>query len=425
MGKAKWVGPDLWNLLNLSLAELQVLYPAEQRNTLKGKRAYWKTKLLEGKIEMPEKPISQPNPERETITQEEVDGSLVSEISGWYEMVTKNADGEAEVHRLYKHSTKKRPLPEDSFEAYAQAAPARINPSRRKVPLRDHKRLFVFSDAQIDYRRLPSGELEPIHDERALKVARLICCDVQPDEIINLGDTVDLAALSRFDPDSDHFQRTLGPAFQRVHDMYAEYRADNPHAKITEVDSNHNTRLKKFFLKNTGPLYGFNRPGAQEGEYPMFTYPYMTNLLHVNVEWVSGYGAAEYVYGDDYGKPPIIFKHGNSVASNSSTAAKESRENPETHVVRGHSHRTETAHRTTRSGNYLASIVVGALCRIDGAVPGYGTAVDDRGEVVKKQQNWQNSIMVIRDYDGDYEFQHVLIRDGVAHYNGRKYDGTS
>ena len=373
---------------------------------------------------MPEKP-SQPNPERETFTKDVVDGQLVSSIEGWYEVVTKNAEGEAEVHRLYKHSTKTRPLPEDAAEAYLPASPARITPSRRKVPQRDHKRLFVFSDAQIDYRRHQDGSLEPIHDERAIRVAQLLCRDLQPDEIINLGDTVDLAALSHFPPDSNHFQRTLGPAFQQDHDMYAQFRTDNPHAKITEVDSNHNTRLKKFFLKQAGEFYGMKRPGDPEDEYPMFTYPFMINARHFDLNWVSGYGAAEYVYGEEYDKPPIVFKHGTTSVSNGSTASKESNANPETHVVRGHSHRTETAHRTTRSGHYLASVVVGTLCRIDGAVPGVNTAVDDRGEVVKKQQNWQNSVLVIHDYEGDYEFQHILIRQGVAHYNGKTYDGST
>lgn len=58
--KAKWTGADLWNLLNLSLAELGSLYPLEKKNTLKGKRHYWKQKLLNGDIEMPE---STPQPE--------------------------------------------------------------------------------------------------------------------------------------------------------------------------------------------------------------------------------------------------------------------------------------------------------------------------------------------------------------------------
>lgn len=421
--KAKWTGDDLWYLLNKPLGFLVERYPAEKKNTLKGKRNYWKTKYLNGEIEMPPSPeATQPNPERETFTQEVIDGQLVSSIEGWYEVVTKDAEGEAHVHRLYKHSTKVRPGSEDATENYPQATPAKITPSRRKPAVRDHKVLFVFSDAQIDYRRLPNGELLPIHDERAIRIGHMICKDVQPDEIINTGDTVDLAGLSHFPADSNHFQRTMGPSFQRAHDMYAQYRADNPRAKITEVDSNHNTRLKKFFLKNAGELYGFQRPNTDD--YPMFTYPYMANLKPLNINWVSGYEAAQYEYGAEYGRPPIIFKHGMTSVSNGSTASKESRANPENHVVRGHSHRAETAYRTTRSGEYLASIVVGTTCKITGEVPSYYSAVDDYGEVVKQQENWQQGVLVIRDYEGDYEFQHIMIRDGKANFNGKVYDGN-
>lgn len=425
--KAKWTGADLWNLLNLPVRELLVIYPSEKRNTLKGKKHYWKTKLQKGEIEMPPSPeVSQSNPEREQLIEELVDGNLVSQIDGWWDVVTSNPEDPENpiVTRAYKHSTKVRPQDEDPTEIFLPATPARITPSRRKPPVRDHKILYVFSDAQIDYRRKESGELEPIHDERALRVGHLLCKDLQPDEIINTGDTVDLASLSRFPLDSNDFQRTLGPSFQRAHDLYAQFRADVPHAKITEVDSNHNTRLKKHFLKNAPEFYGFRRPGSPEDEYPMLTYPYFANLGKLGVKWVSGYGSAEYIYGEEYGKPPIIFKHGMTSVSGGSTASKESRSNPENHVVRGHSHRTETAYRTTRQGHYLASIVVGASCRITGEVPSYYSAVDDNGDVVKYQENWTQSVLVVRDYQGEYQFDHIMIRNGKAYYNGKEYDGN-
>lgn len=320
-------------------------------------------------------------------------------------------DGEwtTTVNRAWSH--------ENTLQDFQPATPAKITPSRKKPVARDHKTLFVFSDAQIDYRRI-GEELVPIHDERAIKVAQLICRDLQPDEIINLGDTVDLSSFSRFKPDSDHFQRTLGPSFQRVHDMYAQFRADSPRARIIEVDSNHNTRLKDFMLKNAPQLYGVKRPG--EEDYPVFTYPYLANLGHLGVEWISGYGAAEYVYdcGDN---PPIVFKHGMMVASNASTAARESKENAETHVVRGHGHRVEQHTRTNRAGEYLVSLQIGALCKTTGEVPSYHSAVDDNGRVVKHQENQQNSVLVIKDYDGYLDFHNIYIREGVAIYDGRLY----
>lgn len=403
-----------WDLLYGDVREVATKYDYSPEY-IKTARCRIKKQIKEGKVMEPRNP--------ETIPAEET--QLVSEISGWWEVVTANPNDPENpvVTRAYKHSTKKRPIADELAEQFVPATPARITPSKRKPQVRDHRTLFVISDAQIDYRRLEDGSLEPIHDERAIRVAHMLCRDVQPDEIINLGDTVDLAALSRFKKDSDHFQRTLGPSFQRVHDMYAQFRADNPQAKITEVDSNHNTRLKDFMLRQAPDLYGVRRAGDDEAEYPMFTYPYFTNLSHVGVDYVSGYGAAEYIYGAEYDKPPIVFKHGEVVASQASTAARESKLNPENHIVRGHGHRSERHTRTNRAGQYLMSLQLGALCRTTGEVPSYHSAVDDRGRVVHHQEDWQQSILIIRDYEGDYEFHDVYIRDGLAIYDGKLYRG--
>jgi hypothetical protein len=344
----------------------------------------------------------------------EIDPENKRLVSEW-ESLIKNADGEAEIHTLHKY------VP-DTLPNFQPATPAKITPSRRKATEREHKTLYVFSDAQIDYRRLEDGSLVPIHDERALAIGAMICKDIRPDEIINLGDTVDLASLSHFAPDSDHFQRTLGPSFQRAHDYYAQLRADTPWAKITEVDSNHNTRLKKFMMHYAPEMYGLKRAGGAEDEYPVFSYPFLANLGHLGVDWISGYGSAEYVYGVDYDTPPIVFRHGISSVSSGSTAAKESRENPSVNVVRGHSHRIETAYRTTRAGQYLASIIVGASCRTTGEVPSYHSAVDDRGGVVHYQENWQQSVLVIEDYEGQYMYYHIPIHDGRAFYQGKMYE---
>lgn len=303
----------------------------------------------------------------------------------------------------------------------SQAAPVKINPSRRRPVQRDHNVIVAFSDSQIDYREI-DGELHPIHDERALNVVRMMCQALRPDTIVDLGDTIDLSALSRFDKDSNHFEHSMTPAFSRVHRMYAELRADNPQSQIVEVDSNHNTRLKKFMLKNAGALYGIQRAG-ENSKYPVMSYPYLSNLEAVGVEWVSGYGSAEFVYGEEYGAPPIVFKHGSLVGAN--VAGKELVQNPEVHTVRGHTHRPETAHRTMRNGHYLTSMIVGVTCSITGDVPSVHSAVDDRNQVVKNQEQWQQGLAVITDYkDGTYQFDHVLIRNGIAKYNGKVYDGN-
>ena len=372
---------------------------------------------------MPPKPESAPDGMGEVLRQHGLDPTVLdgATSAGYHVGYIKNAEGEIEYTKPLPsiHIGKpKQPL-EDFI---SQADPIKITPSRSRPVNRDYKLIFAFGDSQIDYRQI-DGELKPIHDERALNVVRMMCQTFKPETIVNLGDTIDLAALSRFAADSDHFQHSMNPAFNRVHRMYAELRADNPNSRIVEVDSNHNTRLGKFVMKNVPHLYGLQQAGTS-GNYPVLTYPFLANLDPLGVEWVSGYGAAEFVYGNEYPTPPIIFKHGTTVVSNGSTAAKESKENPEVNVVRGHGHRAESHYRTTRRGEYLASIMVGCTCSITGDVPSYHSAVDDRGQVVKNQEQWTQSVLMITDYNGQYTFDHIPITKGVAHYQGKRFDGN-
>lgn len=341
---------------------------------------------------------------------------------GFHVGYIKNSDGEIEYTKPLPSFKLNVTRDHDQETFLSQADPVKINPSKRKPPKRDHKLIFAFSDAQIAYRRIDE-EFVPIHDERAMRVARLMCADLQPDTIVNGGDTVDLPQLSKYDPDSNHFLSTLQQAFNRVHSFYAELRADNPNARIVEVDSNHNARLGKFVLKKAMEFYGLRQAGQPPEQWPILSYPFLANLEGVGVEWVSGYEAAQFHYSDD-----LIFIHGKEVRSNGSTADMLSKKYPYSNVVAGHGHKAQTHTRTTPDGKYLTAVQMGALCKITGEVPGYGSAIDDRGKPVHKFQDWQNSVLLIEDYgDGNYNFHHVYIRDGKAFYGGKVYeagDGT-
>ena len=417
--QVRWKGDDLWYLLNVPTKELRKMYPQYTEGGLKGMRGYWKRKIKLGEAEMPPKPEQEPASNfGEILKLHHLPADLANELTeqGFHIGYIKNSDGEIEYTVPLPHAKGRRSNTED----FQPATPANIRPSTTKPVKRPYGLILAFSDAQIDYRRLPDNTLSPLHDERALKVMTQIAKDLKPNEIVNLGDTVDLSSLSHFDADSDHFYRTLGPSFQRAHDLYAQLRADNPDAKIVEVDSNHNTRLRKFVGKYAMTMMGLTRPG-DESKYPVLSYPFLTNLEHLDVEWISGYGAAQYEYRSNDNMPPIIFKHGETVVSQGSTAARESKNYPDAHVVRGHGHRMETQYRTTRHGEYLASVMVGALCKITGEVPSYHSAVSDLGYPVHNTENWQQGIMLIIDHEGDYTFNHVPIIEGRAYYNGKEY----
>lgn len=311
-------------------------------------------------------------------------------------------------------------------DMFVPATPANITYSDHEPVERDYESIVAFGDTQIGYREVldhETGATERIalHDERAMKVARYILRDLRPDIIVNLGDTIDLSSLSRFKADSDHFMRELGPAFQRVHDMYAELRADNPDAEIVEVASNHNQRFVDTVLKQFPQMYGVRRAG-EDSEYPVMSYPYLANLAHVNVKWLGGYPAGEYLYGEE-GHHQIAFRHGTETSSNGTTASKIMKNNPETHNVQGHSHEMGEAWHTLRDGKSLGSFAVGALCRTDGVVPGFHTAVNDHNLPVHRQEQWQQSLLHIKSYGGgEYEFQPIRIQDGKAYFNGQLYE---
>lgn len=336
---------------------------------------------------------------------------------GFHIGYVKDAEGEIKYTSPLPHVDFVDKSAQAEVDLLRPAAPVNIHSSKVKPAKRPFKRIFAFGDMQIGYREI-DGEMVPLHDEVAMGVARLICKDLQPDLIVNLGDSVDMPELSKFAPDSTHFSnRTLQHSFDRVHQYYAELRADNPHSKIVEVDSNHNVRLNRTVLKMTPQLWGLRQAGASKDSYPVLTYPYMANLGGVEVDWVGGYGAAEFVYNDD-----LVFIHGDQVRSNGSTADLLSKKFPETNVVAGHGHKLQMHARTNRQGQYLTAVQVGALCRKDGIVPGYGSAIDDMGKPVAKVEDWQQSVLDIQDYgDGNYQFNPILIRDGRAFYNGKEY----
>jgi len=231
--------------------------------------------------------------------------------------------------------------------------------------------------------------------------------NLHPDVLADLGDDIDLAELSRFAPDSTHFQNTLAPSLQADHDWHARLSEATPEAERHLVDSNHAKRWGDYILKHAGVL----------AEVPDFKLNRLLRLEEIGWEFHGGYGAAEYQYADD-----LAFMHGTIATASGSTAFKLGKENPDRHVVQGHAHRAETQYHTDRRGHAFGAFVVGALCRIDGIVPSYHSGVDHNDEPVERYENWQQSAMVIRDFgEGQYTFDHAPIHRGELLFEGKVY----
>lgn len=330
-------------------------------------------------------------------------------LSKTWEVAMRGKDGEWDTTTLHSYEN----VPEQQI---IQPVDLReIKPDKRRPLKRDHKTIFVAGDAQIGYRNI-EGKLIPIHDERAISAATKLARNLRPDVVVELGDTTDFAELSRFSPDSTHFQGTLQPSLQRSHNFFADLTEATPGAERHTVDSNHVKRLGDYVLKHAMQLADVRQVGSK---YPAISYPGLLKLDEIGWEYHGGYGAAEYNYADD-----LAFMHGTLAAANGSTADKMSKlvNNYGRNVVQGHAHRIESKYHTLRDGRQLGMFVVGALCRTDGVVPSYHNGISATGEPVRYQENWQQGVMVVRDYgEGTYQFDQIPIHNGEIHYNGKTY----
>lgn len=419
----RWIGQDLKFLMELSVKDLVTLYPEQTEKNLARRKQEYQKKARQI-VERQTGGEHESNDELDRLADAFKEAGLnfskedlaKADRAGFHVGYIRNADGEIEYTKPLPHVDFGRGNKGMAVNLEPVTA-AIIKPSRTRPVKRDHKVLVVVSDAQIGYRRI-DDQLVPIHDERAIASALQLTKDLNPDFVVDCGDTVDFAELGRFPVDSDHFQNTLQPSLQRTHELFAEFTAVSPNAeRRVTVDSNHVKRLGDYVLKNAFPLAQIKGPGEM---YPALSYPGLLKLDKVGWDFIGGYHNAEYEYADD-----LAFIHGIYAVSGGSTASKLSKVNHDRNIIQGHKHSMESHYQTDRRGRYFGAFVVGALCRIDGAVPSYHSAVDQHNQPVQRFENWQNSMMVIRDYGGgNYQFDQIPIRQGVIHYNGKTYDGT-
>ena len=327
----------------------------------------------------------------------------------------KNAEGEIEVRRMTSDTF----APEAEEPTFlSQAAPTIIRPSRAKPRSRKDLLLADIGDLQFGYRRTERG-LEPLHDENAIEVTLQAIKDAQPDLIVLGGDELDWGELGRWTPDSKDFVDTMQISIDGLHKLLAQLRADNPNARIVNLDSNHIKRLGNFMLKNALPLFGV-RQANMPSNWAAMSYPHLLRLDELEIEFDGGYPAADFMINDR-----LSTRHGDKASAKGSTAAMYLPE-LERSLMFHHTHRQEALTRTLQLGRYVTAFSFGALTRTDGAVPSFGNGIDGKGRVVHHQENWQNGFGFVEYNEGDRPFSitPVLINplDGYeARVNGKVY----
>lgn len=311
------------------------------------------------------------------------------------------------------------------FSPVRAARPTVIKAAKppRKVPalLKGWKTAVILPDPQFGYRDL-DGEMDPFHDERAISVALQILAAVANetlvDEIVNLGDFLDLPAHSKYEQHTT-WQLTTQAAINDGHDFLARQRATSPRSNIVVLEGNHDKRIADRVMMFNAASAGLKRADVPD-DWPVMTAPFLLRTDDLDVRWLDGYPARKYWLNDH-----IKCVHGSIVRSSSSTASAYSR-GDRTSTIFGHIHRIEVHHTTQqdRAGAVrLFAATPGCLCRTDGAVPSAKGAMDLTGRPIRSYEDWQNGMLVLRYRDNDPRFSldPIHIQDGWAMYGGQEF----
>lgn len=300
-------------------------------------------------------------------------------------------------------------------------------PTKPKKTSDGWKTALVWPDTQIGYYRDLDGSLVPTHDEGAIEIALAISAEIQPDEILRVGDDLDLPELGKYRV-SPAFAGTTQASIDRATILGAEQRTAAPDARIVWLAGNHEERLSNYILDNARAAYGL-RPGRFQEEppsaWPSLSVPNLCRLDEFEIEFRPGFPAADFVVTPDF---RIV--HGLHVTSNGSTASKYlARER--TSVAFGHVHRREYAARTLPDGHEIFAASPGCLARRDGAVPSTKGATDLDGRPIAVVEDWQLGVGIVhyREDRNVVAYSNVeILSDGperFAYYGGHSYEARS
>ena len=353
----------------------------------------------------------------EALRQELIDKGLLkkSRINS-FSVSTSSTDRD-ELGNIQTTSVSANIKPLKDWQYLERPARAAIKPVKVKKVKRPLKVAVFLPDPQIGYRWYGGDDWAPFHDERAIDLAMQLVREIQPDELINLGDMIDFPTLSRW-PQEEAMQRTIQKSIDYTHEFLGLQRANAPDAKIVWVEGNHDLRLQNYVQTNAAKISGLRRANMGH-ELPLLSLPYLLRLDELDVNYVGGYPKAEYYLSDC-----LKAKHGDCVKSSGKTAAAVA-EREDVSTVFGHVHRAETSYKTRhgRKGPRTQfGHCPGALCLTNGQVPGFHTGTDTDMKPVTYYQDWQLGISIVHYDDEQAYLQHIPFgNDYQALYEGKMY----
>ena len=355
------------------------------------------------------------------VTPEEV--GRVKKLGGW-QGHSKNADDEVVVTDLFKWEIS--PAFEDGPAWPVVDRPQRTRIAQTKSGIVKDPNLvtaLMVPDLQAGFYMIENGEGEPeyvpMHDPACIEIYVQLAADLQPDEIVYLGDNADLASWSTKFARTPTMAGTCNRTFRTLYEFLSRMRAAAPNSRQHYIEGNHEKRLPNLLASNSEAAFGVKRPGE---DWPVLSIPYLLRFDELDIQWYGGYPQGTVWLRDD-----IRCVHGKRLS-----AEKASKDPTIVSTFFGHTHRAEMKSRTFTGHNGQPIPTVHVTCgtgaRIDGAVPSFGSGTDDNGRPIvgNESEDWQQAA-VVATYTPDgcelpsVEFMHI--NNGQGLLRGKTYVG--
>ena len=235
----------------------------------------------------------------------------------------------------------------------------------------------------------------PYEDKRAYDLMLEVARDVDPDEVVILGDYADFYAVNSHGKDAELAGNLLQDEIYEVILRLKELNKMFPRAKKVYIEGNHEYRLERYISKKCADLYG------------LVTLEAILELKLLGFQYVPYGPHQKYSILDS----PLIARHeplagGKHVAQNTVEKAMSS-------VIFGHTHRIQEAQVVTMNGENLRGISSGWLGDSSHKVMGY----------VKGHHQWAHGFSILHVLDDGTWFNSLIhIIDYKCYYNGYIYE---
>lgn len=222
---------------------------------------------------------------------------------------------------------------------------------------------IVLGDTQIPY-----------HDQSAIDVVLKKVREVQPEQIILIGDILDFPYLTT------KFLRAAADPTQLLEDistargLILQLRIASPNSFVKYIEGNHEARLHNYVLECAPALEGLLGKG-----HPLN----LRSLLDPDDDLIHAYYEP---YGAAYIYKSFVFKHGDYTGP---TAASKELMLEGSSGMSGHTHSVQSVHRTDRKGAH-GWYSIGCLCHIGGS-----KAPPAKRQGPSVLQNWQQGFGIV------------------------------